>query len=56
MHKTGIDLTEILIKETNAMTSSFLLPETTMECNMALRKAKRDVTDIIEKSFEGQRK
>jgi hypothetical protein len=52
MHKTGIDLTAILIHERATISSAFLLPETVQECNTALRQAKREVASIVEKSFE----
>ena len=52
MHKTGINLTEILNIELVAITTPFLLPETVGECNQALRQAKREVSNIIEHSFE----
>jgi hypothetical protein len=54
MHKTGIDLTEILDKEVKEQRHSFLLPVTVQECNTELRTAKREVAKIIEISFEVQ--
>jgi hypothetical protein len=52
MHKTGLDMTEILQTEMSTLTSAFLLPETVQQCNTALRQAKRDVSNIIAHSFE----
>jgi exonuclease III len=52
MHKTGIDLTEILNAEMASLQHSFLLPATTHECNIMLRLAKREVAHIIATSFE----
>jgi len=52
MHKTGIDTTAIVQHELSTLTSAFLLPTTLQECNIAIRKAKRDVSDIIAQSFE----
>jgi hypothetical protein len=52
MHKTGIDLTSTLTADMASLKRSFMLPSTLHECNTALRRAKRDVTNIIATSFE----
>ena len=51
MAKTRIDLIHILQQEMNTLSTPILFPESIQECSLELRKAKREVADIIHRSF-----
>ena len=51
MARTNVDHMEILHREMNNMTTPVLFPESLEECSIELRKAKREVSEIISRSF-----
>ena len=51
MLKTNIDHTAILLQETTSLNEIVDLPTNINECSVALRNAKREVREIVERSF-----
>ena len=52
MHKTGVDLQQIIATEQKTLRMKLRIPQTLVDCNSALREAKREVQRIIDNSFE----
>jgi hypothetical protein len=51
MAKTGLDNRDIIHQEMEQLATPILFPETVSECSKALRDAKREVSTIIQRSF-----
>lgn len=51
MKKTGIDHTDILRQETANLHDIVEIPDSIEECSTALKRAKKHVTEIVERSF-----
>ena len=55
MARTNIDHTEIIQRDMNKLATPILYPESVEECSTELRKAKREVSEIISRSFKTRR-